>query len=348
MNSTASSAFSSQPISLVRIVITALHLLLVSVGSGNLLVVLIILLKPYMRTITNVYMIGLCLANFTYLANLTLVAATQLNDKSWMFGNAVCVLYHGTESTGKYASVMFVVLLAADRYFAICKTNHCSRYRNYRTAVISCICAWLLAILAALPLYKYAGVIVIHFHGYSNSHQLCIANWPSSRSARLYITLSSIGIYVLPLILIVNFYYRIVRKLREAVLCSKRMHRARSSRTPYHRVTRLVLWVVVFHVMCWTPFWLFNLFSSILHLRIQSYFHRIIINIIHLFPYLNCALNPLLYATNAENFRIAFRSLLLFRSKSRTNGPHFTSCNAEDGRLASGEETGFVHSEEID
>uniref|UniRef100_A0A915AUR3 G-protein coupled receptors family 1 profile domain-containing protein n=1 Tax=Parascaris univalens TaxID=6257 RepID=A0A915AUR3_PARUN len=116
-----------------------------------------------------------------------------------------------------------------------------------------------------------------------------------------------------PLALIVFFYYHILNKLREAVKGSKRLQRSSSSRAPYHRVTRLVLWVVVFHVICWSPFWLFNLFTSIFRLRIQTELDRVVINIIHLFPYINCALNPLLYAAQAENFRIAFRSLFLRR-----------------------------------
>lgn len=70
-------------------------------GTVNLLVILVILLRPYMRSITNVYMISLCLADFIYLGNLTLVAATQLNEKSWPFSGALCTLYHGTETSGK-------------------------------------------------------------------------------------------------------------------------------------------------------------------------------------------------------------------------------------------------------
>jgi hypothetical protein len=62
-----------------------------------------------------------------YLINLTLVAATQLNNKSWAFGSAMCTLYHGTESLGKFASVIFVVLLAADRYCAMCRTALCAK-----------------------------------------------------------------------------------------------------------------------------------------------------------------------------------------------------------------------------
>lgn len=82
---------------------------------------------------------------------------------------------------------------------------------------------------------------------------------------------------------------------------------------------RLVLWVVIFHVMCWSPFWLFNLFSSIFRLRISTQFDRVVVNIIHLFPYINCALNPILYVAHAENFRIAFRSFFCPKFVNRTS-----------------------------
>nr|CDJ86978.1 7TM GPCR domain containing protein [Haemonchus contortus] len=101
-------------------------------------------------------MVGLCLADFIYLADLSLVAATSLNMKSWPFGSALCHFYHGTETTGKYASVLFVVLLAADRYLAMCKSDICARFRNYRVAVIGSTAAWVTAIACSLPLYLYA------------------------------------------------------------------------------------------------------------------------------------------------------------------------------------------------
>ncbi|VDK52054.1 unnamed protein product [Cylicostephanus goldi] len=42
---------------------------------------------------------------------------------------------------------------------------------------------------------------------------------------------------------------------------------------------------------------------------------RIVVNIIHLFPYVNCALNPLLYAYGTENFRIAFKSMFMYTNR---------------------------------
>lgn len=213
----------------------------------------------------------------------------------------------------KYASVIFVVLLAADRYCAMCRPNLCVRYRNYRTAISSSAIAWCLAFSAAIPLYLFSEVVELRKHNIANgfTKSVCIAKWPSSTSARWYITFSSIFIYVIPLVLMIYFNYHILKKLREALHGSRRLKRESKSRAPYHRVTCLVLWVVIFHVVCWSPFWLFNLLSSVFRLRIHTRFGRLVINVIHLFPYINCALNPLLYATHAENFRTAFRSLIV-------------------------------------
>jgi hypothetical protein len=97
-NITSTDSSSSAPP--IRLALSVTHLLLVIVGSVNLLVVAIILLKPYMRSITNVYMISLCLADFLYLVNLVLVAVTQLNNRTWIFGQTLCTFYHGMDATG--------------------------------------------------------------------------------------------------------------------------------------------------------------------------------------------------------------------------------------------------------
>lgn len=53
-------------------------------------------------------MVGLCLADFIYLTDLSLVAATSLNLKSWPFGSGLCHFYHGTETTGKIAAFLML------------------------------------------------------------------------------------------------------------------------------------------------------------------------------------------------------------------------------------------------
>uniref|UniRef100_A0A914ZAN8 G-protein coupled receptors family 1 profile domain-containing protein n=1 Tax=Panagrolaimus superbus TaxID=310955 RepID=A0A914ZAN8_9BILA len=208
----------------------------------------------------------------------------------------------------------------------MCKSHWCSRYRTYRIAIGISIVAWFLSIFAATPLYVFSEVVLLRYRFVDKVQKLCIAKWPSSESAKYYITFSSILIFALPLALIVFCYYHIINKLREALKGSKRLRRTSSSRAPYHRVTRLVLWVVVFHVICWSPFWLFNVFSSVFGLRISTHFDRIVINVLHLLPYFNCALNPLLYAAHAENFRTAIKSLFVRQ-------PPRSPTDVEDSRI---------------
>ncbi|CEF62837.1 G protein-coupled receptor, rhodopsin-like family and GPCR, rhodopsin-like, 7TM domain-containing protein [Strongyloides ratti] len=293
----------------IRMIISIVQLILVFLGLANILIILVVLIRPYMRSITNVYIVSLCLADFIYLSNLVLVVSTQYNNREWPFGEFLCTTYHGTETTGKFASVLFVVLLAGDRYFAMCLSHLCSRYRTYKLAITASIIAWIIAFLAASPLYMYATVIQMkNYNG--NIRTLCIAKWPYQALSHYYVGILTILIYIIPLILIVYFYYHIIHKLREAVKSSKRLKRASKTRASYHRVTRLVLWVVIFHVISWSPFWMYNIVNSIFKLRPTSHFDRIFANIIHLCPYINCALNPFLYAAAAENFQTAFKSLI--------------------------------------
>nr|CDJ86976.1 7TM GPCR domain containing protein [Haemonchus contortus] len=144
----------------------------------------------------------------------------------------------------------------------------------------------------------------------------CLVHWPSTPAAQWYITTCSVIIFIVPVLVIFYCYYKVFCKLREAAKGSRRLQRSNTTRAPYQRVTRSVQRVVLFHLLCWTPFWLFNLFSSIFRVRITSQLERIVVNIIHLFPYVNCALNPLLYAYRAENFRIAFKTMFIFTFRS--------------------------------
>ncbi|VDO55716.1 unnamed protein product [Brugia timori] len=134
----------------------------------------------------------------------------------------------------------------------MCCPMLCARYRNYCIAVSTSVIAWIVAFSAALPLYLYSEVIELQTYRTEElNRSVCIAKWPSLTSARWYITFSSILIYAAPLALMTYFNYNVLKKLRKALRNSKRMKLTSKSRAPYHRVTRLVLCVVIFHAVCW-------------------------------------------------------------------------------------------------
>ncbi|CAI4225948.1 unnamed protein product [Auanema sp. JU1783] len=324
----------------IRLIFTVIHLLLVVLGVVNILLIVLIATKHYLRSITNVYMLCLCLADFVYLTALSLVATTALNNRSWPFGQVVCSLYYGAETTAKYASVLFITLLAADRYFAICKSEVARGYRNYHTAIGLSVSAWICGVVFSFPLYYYAETKLYRVNGTEGivDHYACTVAWPDPHTSVYYIIACSILIYIVPAVIVTFCYTRVYIKLREHIRGSRRLVRQNSSR--YRRVTVMVQRVVLFHVICWTPFWVFNLLSIVLGIRASTSFLKIFFNILHLLPYINCAINPFLYAHSAENFRRAFREIVFcpFRRNGMTSGnsaleARSTNCRATNSRL---------------
>lgn len=60
-----------------------------------------------------------------YLSNLAVLLALGARDGGqrgeWPFGALGCTLFFALETISKYASVMFITLLAFDRYAAVCR-----------------------------------------------------------------------------------------------------------------------------------------------------------------------------------------------------------------------------------
>lgn len=86
---------------MLKYLVTVLQIALSIAGIANLTVIFTVLSRRGTRSATNTYVLSLCLANFFYILNLTLVVATQLNESSWPFGSLICRLYYGCETTGK-------------------------------------------------------------------------------------------------------------------------------------------------------------------------------------------------------------------------------------------------------
>ncbi|KJH41089.1 hypothetical protein DICVIV_12945, partial [Dictyocaulus viviparus] len=183
----------------LRLALTVTHLLFVGLGSLNVLVIFLILSRPYLRSITNVYMVGLCLADFIYLTDLSLVAATSLNMKSWPFGSALCHFYHGTETTeGKKTTGKKKKLKYTNYYGNVYgselqheKTStQNSLTLNYRVAMILSTFAWMTAIICSLPLYIYAkeATFGVRPKNLSDGEQInrtfCLVHWPSIPAAQ--------------------------------------------------------------------------------------------------------------------------------------------------------------------
>lgn len=83
----------------IRFLIFTVRITLLFLGSINIFVIVQVLLRPYFRSISNVYLISLCAANIVYLLNLMLIIATRLFKVS--FNEYTCMMITASEKIGK-------------------------------------------------------------------------------------------------------------------------------------------------------------------------------------------------------------------------------------------------------
>ena len=133
---------------------------------GNLLVVLLYtVIRNRLKTMTDVYLLNLAVADLLFLATLPFwaVNATQ----GWAFGGhavwlckAVMVVY----KLNFFSSMLLLACISVDRYVAIVQVTRAHNLRRERRMLYSrlaCLAVWLLSSLLAVPEVLFAKVLVL-------------------------------------------------------------------------------------------------------------------------------------------------------------------------------------------
>lgn len=131
-----------------------ISLILCGVGAiANLVVIFILLvLKEYRKKTTDLIVLQLAVADLLYLTELPLKAVTVLqpNDE-WPFSQALCQFHQVLNQLSSYVSIMLIVLMSIDRYFAICHSFVPGKKLTCRTVAWASVLIWVLALLMSVP-----------------------------------------------------------------------------------------------------------------------------------------------------------------------------------------------------
>ncbi|XP_036327257.1 somatostatin receptor type 5-like [Rhagoletis pomonella] len=304
-----------------------LYVLVCVVGLfGNTLVIYVVLRYSKMQTITNVYILNLAVADECFLIGIPFLLHTIVSG-SWQFGNFMCKAYMVSTSITQFTSSIFLLIMSADRYIAVC---HPISSTQYRTPVISKIvsgAAWLTSAILMLPVIIFADTVE-----QPNGHISCHIKWPEMGHHETGFTfimyVFTLG-FATPLIFILCFYYLVIRKLRTVGPQNKSKEKKRSHR----KVTRLVLTVITVYILCWLPFWISQLvLITTTPSPCATRFEIAIFLLVGCLGYSNSAMNPFLYAFLSENFKKSFRkafaSITAMRAKETVTGSGATGTAA--------------------
>lgn len=285
---------------MVYLVTQILYAIVCVVGLlGNTLVIYVVLRFSKMQTVTNMYILNLAIADECFLIGIPFLMTT-MSLQFWTFGEYMCKAYMISTGINQFTSSIFLFIMSADRYIAVCHPITSPKMRTpFISRVVSGM-AWSTSVLFMLPIFMYTTVI------HPNGKLSCNIVWPDNGvlHGQTAFTLYSFVLgFAIPLLLIFVFYCLVIKKLKTVGPKNKSKEKKRSHR----KVTKLVLTVITVYVMCWLPYWVYQV--VLIYSPPNECASRVTITVVLIagcFSYSNSAMNPILYAFLSDNFKKSF------------------------------------------
>lgn len=219
-----------------------LYLLIVFLGfAGNMLVLWVYThFKNRLKTMTDVYLLNLALADLLFLCTLPLWAVDAM--KGWPFGMALC---KGTSALYKinfFSSMFLLTCISVDRYVSIVQSTKAQNTKEERLACskVVCVFVWLLAIILSTPEFLFATT-----KEDSEGNNFCtMVYWNNQYNQTKILVLAlqiSMG-FCIPLLVMIYCYSVIIRTLLKAKNFEK------------HKALRVIMAVVMVFILSQLPY----------------------------------------------------------------------------------------------
>ncbi|NWI53493.1 NPBW1 protein, partial [Calyptomena viridis] len=293
----------------IYITVPVIYSVICAVGlTGNTAVIYVILKAPKMKTVTNIFILNLAIADELF----TLVLPINIADYlllQWPFGEFMCKLIISIDQYNTFSSIYFLTVMSIDRYLVVVATTKSRKmpYRTYRAAKIVSLCVWSFVTVIILPFTVFAKL-----HKEQGRSQ-CVFVFPQPESvwwkgSRIYTLILG---FVIPVSTICTLYTTMLCRLRHMKLhCNaKALDKAKK------KVTLMVVVILAVCLFCWTPYHL----STVVALVTDIPQTPLIIGISYFITslsYANSCFNPFLYAFLDDSFRRSFCKLIGRRTTS--------------------------------
>lgn len=271
---------------------------------GNTLVIYVVIRFSKMQTVTNMYIVNLAIADECFLIGIPFLIVTMYKQE-WIFGNTMCKVYMISTSINQFTSSIFLFIMSADRYIAVCHPISSPKWRTPFISRIVSLGAWTMSALFVIPVVMYANAFPVDLNS-TSSKLTCNIIWAENDSGPGQTTFTIYSLilgFTVPLFFIFVFYCFVIRKLKTV----GPKHKSKEKKRSHRKVTNLVLTVITVYVLCWSPYWIAQV--ALISTPPDSCRSPIIVTIYLLascLSYSNSAMNPILYAFLSDNFKKSF------------------------------------------
>ncbi|XP_006893108.1 PREDICTED: chemokine XC receptor 1 [Elephantulus edwardii] len=282
----------------VTTILYSLVLLFGLVGNG--LVLWVLIKYERLESLTNVFILNLCLSDLVFTCLLPVWIMPYYVD--WVLGDILCKLLNLLFSISLYSSIIILTVMTIHRYLSVVSPLSTLRVHTLRCRVLVTWAIWAASLLSSIP----DGLF----------HQVHNEKCDYSELKWHLISVYQHNIFFLLSMGIIFFcYVEILRTL----------FRTRSKR--HRRTARLIFTIVMVYFLSWAPYNLILFLQTLLKLSIiqsceVSQQLEYAMGIFRKLAFSHCCFNPVLYVFVGVKFRTHLKNLIrrvLFRRQQASS-----------------------------
>ncbi|NXA09465.1 XCR1 protein, partial [Sapayoa aenigma] len=249
---------------------------------GNTLVLWILFKYENLTSLTNVFIMNLCVSDLVFSCMLPFWVVDQ--SFGWIFGEFLCKAVNAVFSIGYYSGVFFLTLMTILRYLCVVSPLSTLRSQTQCHGFLAGLAVWTVSTLIVVP-------EVIHTTVQENLEGGRICDYADWKWKKVDIYLRNV-LFLFSFGVIVFCYFKILIILL----------RARSRRK--HRTVKLILIIVVAFFLCWAPYNILSFLITFLPPTCQyAKDSNLAFHISRKIAFSHCCLNPVLYVFIGVKFK---------------------------------------------